>query len=379
VKGDSSRGGVIWITGYSAAGKTTVGRRVEARLRKAGIKTVFLDGDDLRSIFSGQWGYSRKDRIDLAKIYFRLSSHLSAQGFVVVISAIAMFREVSEWVRENIPNSLQILLQTPENERLLRDSRTKNIYRLIENTNNLYDDPHFVDFAFANDGSVDPETCAARIVEKFNATEIRSTDFGRVSHWGDYYGRELAPDNPSPFAMAVQSELPAGSSIIEIGCGNGRDASFFARLGHSVTAIDLSEEAISLCRKRYPGITFESGRISELHSDRSFDVAYSRFVLHAMPLDEEIATLETTARLLRPSGVFYIECRSINDPLAREGEVISPTERISGHYRRFIILDELLERLKVAGFDVVSYVESNSLAVYKDEDPVVIRVTARRK
>lgn len=78
-------------------------------------------------------------------------------------------------------------------------------------------------------------------------------------------------------------------------------------------------------------------------------------------------------------GLFFIECRSINDPLARQGEVISPTERIHGHYRRFIVADELERRLLDSGFGIVDMLESNGLARLGDDDPVVIRVTARRE
>ena len=82
--------------------------------------------------------------------------------------------------------------------------------------------------------------------------------------------------------------------------------------------------------------------------------------------------------LLSPGGIFCIECRSINDPLARTGDVLSPDERIAGHYRRFIVLPELLEKLQQQGFQILEQVESNGLAVFGDEDPVVIRVLAAR-
>ena len=75
---DLREGRVVWITGYSSAGKTTVGRLVEAELRRRNHSTVLLDGDDLRSIFSGRWGYDRADRVELARVYFRLCSHLAS-------------------------------------------------------------------------------------------------------------------------------------------------------------------------------------------------------------------------------------------------------------------------------------------------------------
>ena len=93
---------------------------------------------------------------------------------------------------------------------------------------------------------------------------------------------------------------------------------------------------------------------------------------------EEIQTLRSVSTLLRPGGRFYLECRSINDPLSREGEVISPTERIAGHYRRFIVLDELRDRLTNAGLEIEYEIEADNLAIHKAENPVVIRIIARK-
>lgn len=94
------QGGVIWISGYSGAGKTTVGRKVAARLRAAGTTAVILDGDDLRAILAHRWGYGRSERIDLALVYLRLASTLAAQGQTVVLSAVAMFDEVRAFARD---------------------------------------------------------------------------------------------------------------------------------------------------------------------------------------------------------------------------------------------------------------------------------------
>jgi len=50
------KSGLIWITGFSASGKTTIARRVEFLLKKNNFKTIYLDGDDLRAIFGNSWG-----------------------------------------------------------------------------------------------------------------------------------------------------------------------------------------------------------------------------------------------------------------------------------------------------------------------------------
>ena len=48
---NSLSNGVIWITGYSAAGKTTMSKQVEIELANRNYRTIYLDGDDLREIF----------------------------------------------------------------------------------------------------------------------------------------------------------------------------------------------------------------------------------------------------------------------------------------------------------------------------------------
>ena len=62
-----------------------------------------------------------------------------------------------------------------------------------------------------------------------------------------------------------------------------------------------------------------------------------------------------------------------------KGEVISSNERSEGHYRRFIDFNELKSRLIDAGFEIEESLESNGLAIYKDDDPVVIRIIAKKK
>jgi hypothetical protein len=121
-----------------------------------------------------------------------------------------------------------------------------------------------------------------------------------------------------------------------------------------------------------------ASQLTDAHAGR-FDVAYSRFCLHAMTEAEEIDTLEAVHRTLLPGARFYIECRSINDPLARKGEVISATERIHGHYRRFIVLDELKARLNEAGFVVDWAEEAANVAAVVGDNPVVIRLAASRR
>lgn len=376
-------GAVIWITGYSAAGKTTVGRLVTQKLVDAGLPALFLDGDQLRSMFAHRWGYSREDRVELACTYFKLCSHLSKQGAVVVISAVAMLDQAQEWFRQNVDNGFEVYLRVPLQERMLRDERTKKLYARDVSSMQDYTEPTDTAFIIDNFGSTSVEAASQRVVEAFRQRRGQaSVDYGRASHWADFYRAQQRVAPPSPFARDSRGRMAAGQRLLELGCGNGRDALFFHDEGLVVTAIDRSSEAIAACREAAAGrgIDFLCCDAADVASqvEGGFDIVYSRFSLHAMTRAEEDGALEAAFGLLKPGGQLLIECRSINDPLAREGDVISPTERIAGHYRRFIVLDELEHKLGKLGFVVSDSLESNGLAKHGNEDPVVIRVAAGR-
>ena len=207
-----------------------------------------------------------------------------------------------------------------------------------------------------------------------------SFDKELIYYWDEYYKKDNAPSYPSPFAEYVASKLSTKQDILEIGCGNGRDSKFFLSKGHHVTGLDKSSEAIELCKNLYSNepIEFLFGAITDIvkTNKKKYDLIYSRFVIHAMSLNEELDMLKISYKLLNKDGQFFIECRSTNDPLSQKGEVLSHTERIDGHYRRFIILKELKQRLIQVGFEVIEIIESNGLAKLGDDDPVVIRVIA---
>jgi hypothetical protein len=95
-----------------------------------------------------------------------------------------------------------------------------------------------------------------------------------------------------------------------------------------------------------------------------------------MTSPEEDTFISEAAERLAPAGRLFVEARSINDPLARRGEVISTTERISGHYRRFIVADELVVKLESAGFRIDELSERAGVAKLGSDDPVVIRLSA---
>lgn len=381
---ESNLKSVIWITGNSSAGKTTVARNLQAMMTADYINCVFLDGDDLRSILSQKWGYDHNERLELAKTYLQLASHISSQGNVVIISAVAMFNEIFTWFKENVENPILVYLDVPLQERIARDEGSKGVYAKLKNQNVKYDIPTDPNLIIKNYGALSPEMSAQLIKDYIkNKTQNKSSDKGRTKHWNEFYVNGNVPQYPSPFAEWVSSNLSEQSRIIDIGCGNGRDSFYFHSLGHTVTGIDVSESAIRKNNEKIPttGLDFIWNDLTNYGSHKrkgKVDVIYSRFSIHAMTEEEESATINSASLLLKRGGVFYIETRSIKDTLAKKGELISHSERIEGHYRRFGDSKKLVKKLENNSFSVEHLVENNGLAIYKNEDPIVIRIKAKK-
>jgi adenylylsulfate kinase len=100
VGGVSEAGFVIWMTGLSGAGKTTLARLLEADLRRTGRRVEVLDGDVVRTHLSKGLGFSKEDRdTNIRRIGF-VCHLLSRNGVVAIAAAISPYRAIRGEVRE---------------------------------------------------------------------------------------------------------------------------------------------------------------------------------------------------------------------------------------------------------------------------------------
>ena len=204
-----------------------------------------------------------------------------------------------------------------------------------------------------------------------------------VQYWNEYYRQRLAEDHPSPFALFVRGNLSEGETLIDLGCGNGRDALYFCRSGLGVTAIDQSETGIAMIQDAgQENLECICGDITKTssHCDGLYNNAYSRFVIHALTEEQQHDFIKEVHKVLGSGGRFWIEVRGVQDTLYGKGEPSGRNAFVhDGHYRRFIVLDELTGELEAAGFEIEEAAEMTGFAPYRGEDPIVIRITARKK
>jgi cytidine diphosphoramidate kinase len=111
--GNRTPGSLVWITGLSGAGKTTLATDLAGRLRTCRFAVVLLDGDVLRDVFEHDLGYTLEERHRCARRYARLGRMLASQGLHVVVATISMFEDVRAWNRAHAPHYVEVYLRAP--------------------------------------------------------------------------------------------------------------------------------------------------------------------------------------------------------------------------------------------------------------------------
>jgi adenylylsulfate kinase len=121
------KGFTLWFTGLSGAGKTTLARRVEAKLRDEGYKIELLDGDIIRTNLSKGLGFSKEDRdTNIRRIGF-VCDLLTRNGVIAVASAISPYRALREELSEKIGNFVEVFVSCPVEVAIDRD--VKGLYK----------------------------------------------------------------------------------------------------------------------------------------------------------------------------------------------------------------------------------------------------------
>jgi adenylylsulfate kinase len=106
-------GFVLWLTGLSGAGKSTIAAKLGPALSERGHRVEVLDGDEVRTNLCQGLGFSREDRnTNIARIGY-VAGKLSKHGVAVLVAAISPYREARDQVRAAVDNFVEVHVAAP--------------------------------------------------------------------------------------------------------------------------------------------------------------------------------------------------------------------------------------------------------------------------
>jgi adenylylsulfate kinase len=121
--------GVIWFTGLSASGKSTIAHTIEEKLYRDGVRAYVLDGDNIRHGLNADLGFSAGDRIENIRRIVEVAGLFADAGIIVLTAFITPFESQRKFVRDRFRNTkfLEVYVKCPLEECVRRDP--KGLYK----------------------------------------------------------------------------------------------------------------------------------------------------------------------------------------------------------------------------------------------------------
>ena len=118
---------ILWFTGISGVGKTTIAKYIYKKLKKRIENLVHIDGDNFREMFNNDLGYKLKDRDKNAVRLINFIRFLSKQKINIIVSANLTSQKYRLYCKKNLKNFYEINISSHLSNLKKRD--TKNIYK----------------------------------------------------------------------------------------------------------------------------------------------------------------------------------------------------------------------------------------------------------
>lgn len=178
---------VIWFTGLSGAGKTTIARATLQELRSLGFKCELLDGDEIRDLLPPV-GFSERDRNTHVSRVGILAKYLQKNGVASVVSLISPYRESRNYVRTLCDNFYEVYVETPLHVCEKRDP--KGLYQKarageVQNFTGIdapYEIPYHPELIL-NTESETIDSCVKKVVEQIQFPTTRSKFWNISDFW----------------------------------------------------------------------------------------------------------------------------------------------------------------------------------------------------
>lgn len=201
---------------------------------------------------------------------------------------------------------------------------------------------------------------------------IKKNTYDNKIYWNQYYKSKKIDLPNSDFSKFVLKNIRPKSSLVDIGCGDGRDTKYFAKNDIFATGVDYSSVVIKK-NKQYTNsnLNFKKIDLNNLNSYKNyFDYGYCRFIFHAINHDLEAVLLNWLKNNIKYKT--FIETRIFDS----KNEIIN-----QNHYRRSFTEKYFEEVLVNNNFKIIYFETSYKFSKYKkiyevkdlNTDPLVLR------
>ncbi len=164
---NSQQGFVLWMTGLSGAGKTTLAVVLEKELKAKGLRVERLDGDIVRESLTRDLGFTKEDRDkNIERVTF-VAKLLSRNGVAVICSFISPYQATRDMIRQEVTNFVECYIEVPLEEAINRD--VKGLYKKAL----AGEIPNFTGVSDPYEAPVNPEI----VVKTHEQTEEESLQF----------------------------------------------------------------------------------------------------------------------------------------------------------------------------------------------------------
>jgi|SRR6185437_3865904 len=142
--------------------------------------------------------------------------------------------------------------------------------------------------------------------------------------------------------------LPSHPTILDAGCGSGRDCDLMAKKGASMIGLDLSKGLLREAKRKYPHIDFVGANFLDIPFEKeTFDGVWAHAALvHLETVEDVKKSLEEFYRVLKKKGILHIYVREI--PPIDEKDLIYDKER----FFRYFTKEEMEGYIKDSGFTI---------------------------
>ena len=124
--------------------------------------------------------------------------------------------------------------------------------------------------------------------------------------------------------------IPTGGTILDAGCGSGRDSRVFISKGYAVTAFDASRELVALARS-INGVPASVATFTSFSSEQLYDGIWACASLLHLPRAQLVEAITGLAELLAPKGVFYLSFkRGVHERLTGGRQFTDLTDEMFG-------------------------------------------------